>query len=143
MRSLLAVALVAAACGGRQPGAAPPPADAEPELALDEPTARATADGFLEVLATMAAIVEARTRDAPADCPGMAHELDLLFTQAEPLFEIARAAMEDPAAAQLLGGELDRHGHAVDALVDRIMAGLVVCKDHPGLAEVMQRMPTL
>ena len=136
---ILILSIVLAACGSKQPPPPPPPPDAAPELAMDEATARDTADGLLEVLATMAAIVEQRA----GDCPAMAAELGALFDQAAPLFEITEAARQDPEATRLLGEAMKAHEMAVTPLVDRIGPGLEACKDDPALVEAMQRMPVI
>lgn len=130
--------LIFAACGGTQRDQTPPPApDAAPKLAMDEATARETAAGLLEVLETMAAIVEQRA----GDCPAMAAELVTLFDQAQLLVEIVEAAKLDPKASRILGAAMKEHELAVTPLVERIGVGLDTCKTDAAVAEAMQRMP--
>jgi hypothetical protein len=137
MRTLL-LSIFLVACGGTQRDQTPPPApDAAPRLAMDEATARETAAGLLEVLETMAAIVEQRA----GDCPAMAAELSALFDQAQPLVEIVEAAKLDPDASRILGAAMEEHELAVTPLVERIGVGLDTCKTDPAVAEAMQRMP--
>lgn len=132
------VALVAACGGGagKPPPTTPAPAPAGP--ATDPALARDIADGFLEILTTMAAITEA----AP-DCPAMAVQLTELFDQSAELFDLARAQGADPEAGPLLEAELDRRASAVAPLVERIQAGLGRCQLDRDVAAAMERMPTL
>jgi hypothetical protein len=136
MRTVLLLILLAA-CGGSQRDQTPPPPDAQPRLAMDEATARETAAGLLEVLATMAAIVEQRA----GDCPAMALELGTLFDQAQPLVEIVEAAKLDAGSSRILGAAMKDVELSVTPLVERIGPALVTCKDDPAVIEVMQRMP--
>ncbi len=134
---LIALALACNRGAGGKPPATPPAATparppADPALARD------IADGFLEILTTMAAITEA----AP-DCPAMAVQLIELFDQSAELFELARAQGADPEAGPLLEAELDRRASAVAPLVDRIQAGLGRCQMDRDVAAAMERMPTL
>jgi hypothetical protein len=139
MRTAL-LSLLLIACGGTQHDKTPPPApDATPRLVMDEPTARETAAGLLEVLATMADITEQRA----GDCPTMAAELGTLFDQSAPLFEIVEAAKLDADASRLLGEAMKEHELAVPPLVDRIGKGLDTCRGDPEVGEVMQRMPVI
>lgn len=138
MRTALLVLILAAACGGPQHDSTPPPPpDAAPRLAMDEATARETAAGLLEVLATMAAIVEQRA----GDCPAMAAELGTLFDQAQPLVEIVEAAKLDPESSRILGAAMKELELSVTPLVERIGPALRTCKDDPAVQTAMQRMP--
>lgn len=131
---------LAAACGGGAAGAPPStaPAATPAEPPADPALARDLADGFLEILTTMAAITET----AP-DCPAMAVQLVELFDRSAELFDLARAQGADPEAGPRLEAELDRRASAVAPLVDRIQAGLGRCQMDRDVAAAMERMPTL
>lgn len=137
--TLLLLLVLLVACGGpqRDQTPPPPPPDAAPELAMDEETARATAEGMLEVLTTMAAIVEQRA----GDCATMAVELGALFDQAAPLVEIIETAKKDAEAARLLGAAMQELELKVTPVAERISPALATCNHDPAVAEAMQKMP--
>lgn len=136
MRTLIALALVAA-CGGKPRPAPTEPAEPSGPAPVDRALLAEIATGLEDVLATMAAIAEG----AP-DCPAMATQLGELFDKSAPLFELARAQGADPAAAPLLTAELDARAARVEPLVARIGQGLGRCQMDPGVAAAMERMPT-
>ncbi len=138
---IAAVVVSCCGCGGPQRDAAPPPPppDAAVVPSFDQETARELADGFLEVLGTMAQIVEQRG----PDCSAMADDLEALFDRSEPMFELARSAAEDGESMRLLNQEMARHDAAVTPLVERISPGLEGCRSEPRLVEIMGRMPVL
>ena len=136
------VALGGACGGGARPAPATPaptPGEAAPaEPSADPALARDIAEGFLEVLSTMATITES----AP-ECRAMAVQLTELFDKSAELFELARAQGADPAAGPLLEAELDKRAPAVAPLVERIQRGLQRCQLDPDVTAAMERMPTL
>lgn len=133
----LMIAMVTACHHKPAPAPAPaPPAEQKPSA--DPALARDIADGFIEVLATMATITE-----TAEDCPVMATRLLELFEKSTALFDLARTQGADPEAGPLLKTELDNRAAAVAPLVDRITRGLERCKMDPDVAAAMERMPTL
>jgi hypothetical protein len=140
MRIVIPLMILAAACGGPKepdhPERGPEGAESK-DLVIDEETARATAAGLLEVLETMAAIVEQRA----GDCPAMAAELSALFDQTAPLVEIVEAAKLDPEASRLLADAFEEHELAVPPLEERISAGLATCQLDADVSAALKKMP--
>jgi hypothetical protein len=140
----LALALALAACGGgraapHDPATQSPTtaADAGVDAGPDVAMLAELADGLAETLATMAEL----TTSAP-DCATMAINLERLFDQASPLFDLARAQASDPAAARLLTAAMDARAAEVGPRVERISRGLARCQRDPAVAAAMARMPT-
>lgn len=142
-RSVALAAIVAACGGGRatpHDPVAPAPAvalDAGVDAGPDVEMLADLADGLAETLATMAEL----TATAP-DCATMAINLERLFDQASPLFDLARAQASDPAAARLLTAAMDARAAEVGPRVERISRGLARCQRDPAVAAAMARMPT-
>jgi hypothetical protein len=139
MRPLASLAFLAA-CGGQQRSEPPPPPppDAAPAPTID---ADEVAGAYLEVVKTMTAIVEERA--ATNDCAAMVTDLDALITTSQPLFDRIAVAQLDPDENALLVVAFRAHHDESLGLADRISAGLDVCRDQPGLFEVIQRLPNL
>lgn len=130
--------LALAACGApAHPEPRPEAVDAGPKVVLDEAGAKETAASLIDFLAAMAAIVE------QPECIAMAQDLDVLFTQSAPLFEIVKEAQADPGSKERLLAAFDAREADVAPLVERIGPALDKCHDEPAMQTVMQRMPVL
>jgi hypothetical protein len=141
MKRILLVAFLAACGGHHHTTAAPAPAPdaAPPPPLLDQPGAAEAVSQLIDFLHAMAAIAEQRA----GNCDQMGADLDELFTQTQPLFDLVHAAQQDPEAARLLVVEEKKREADISDFPPDAMEALGGCRDNPKVVDAMQRMPEI
>jgi hypothetical protein len=132
VKRILLVVLVA--CGGSP---APKHERPPPRPTYDPRELAELADGFFDLLATTAEVVEAH----PNDCPGMAKELDQMLETSAPITTRMKEVAADPDGARALNDQMKRHDADTPAIVDRISKGLAPCAGDPTVRNAVDKMP--
>ncbi len=142
MKRIILLVAVLTACGGHHHTTAEPaPApDATPPPPLLDPAGAAEAvSQLIDFLQAMAAIAEQRA----GNCDQMGADLDELFTKTQPLFDLVRAAQQDPEAAKLLVQEEKKREADISDFPPDAMEALAGCRDNAKVVDAMQRMPEI
>lgn len=133
--AVVLVAIVMAACGGKQ-RPEPEPTEAELSTANDPIVlAQRMVDAFAEMAVTAESHVD--------DCPQMGIALTEVFDRQRPLFDHVNEIAKDPDSARELTTAVKTYNAQATALADRMSAAVNLCRDDPAVGDAMAKMPVL